>query len=82
MAGRKAKERADELRALNDEKLSGALSDAYRRLFTLRLQLTTRQQSSTSENGKARRQIARVRTIQRERELAAAFGQGTGKVAR
>ena len=76
MARRKAKEAADELRSLNDEKLQEQLVDAQRRLFTLRLQLTTRQQTNTSEGAKARRQIARIRTIQRERELAAAFGQG------
>jgi large subunit ribosomal protein L29 len=74
MARRKAKERADELRGLNDEKLATELSEAYRRLFTLRLQLSTRQQVNTSEGAKARHQIARIRTIQRERELAAARG--------
>jgi large subunit ribosomal protein L29 len=74
MARRKAKERATELRALNEEKLSTELSEAYRRLFTLRLQLSTRQQTNTSEGAKSRRQIARIRTIQRERELEAARG--------
>lgn len=74
MARRKAKERATELRALNDEKLATELGEAYRRLFTLRLQLSTRQQTNTSEGAKARRQIARIRTIQRERELEAARG--------
>jgi large subunit ribosomal protein L29 len=73
---RKAKEAAEELRGLNDEKLQEQLVEAQRRLFTLRLQLTTRQQTNTSESAKARRQIARIRTIQRERELAEAFGQG------
>jgi large subunit ribosomal protein L29 len=79
MASRKAKEAAEELRALNDEKLSEQLVEAQRRLFTLRLQLTTRQQSNTSEAAKARRQIARIRTLQRERELAEAFGQTKGR---
>ena len=74
MAGRKKKERADELRGLSDENLAKELNEAYRRLFTLRLQLTTRQQTNTSEKAKATRQIARIRTIQRERELAAAYG--------
>lgn len=74
MARRRAKERADELRGLNEEKLATELSEAYRRLFTLRLQLSTRQQASTAEGAKARRQIARIRTIQRERELEAARG--------
>jgi large subunit ribosomal protein L29 len=74
MARRRAKERATELRALNDEKLATELGEAYRRLFTLRLQLSTRQQTNTSEGAKARRQIARIRTIQRERELEGARG--------
>jgi large subunit ribosomal protein L29 len=76
MARRKTRERTEELRGLSDEKLADELGDAYKRLFTLRLQLTTRQQSNTSETAKARRHIARVRTIQRERELAEAFGTG------
>jgi large subunit ribosomal protein L29 len=73
MAGRKKKERADELRGLSDENLAKELNEAYRRLFTIRLQLTTRQQTNTSEKAKVSRQIARIRTIQRERELAAAY---------
>ena len=79
MAGKKQREHATELRGLSDENLSNELDEAYRRLFTLRLQLSTRQNTSTSERAKVSRQIARIRTIQRERELAAAFaaaGQG------
>ena len=79
MAGRKAKERADELRALSDEKLANELNEAYRRLFTVRLQLSTRQQTNTTEETKVRRQIARIRTLQRERELAAAYAAHTGR---
>jgi large subunit ribosomal protein L29 len=76
MARRKAKERAEGLRGLSDEKLAQELDETYRRLFTLRLQLATRQQTNTSELAKIRRQIARIRTLQRERELAAALGAG------
>lgn len=79
MARRKSKERAEELRGMNDEKLATELGEAYKRLFTLRLQLTTRQQANTSETAKARRQIARIRTIQRERQLAEALGVGAGR---
>jgi large subunit ribosomal protein L29 len=75
MARRKKKERADELRELSDDDLSKELNEAYRRLFTVRLHLTTRQQTNTSERAKVRRQIARIRTLQRERELAAAYAQ-------
>ncbi len=73
MAKRKRKERADELRKLSDEALAKELSEAYRRLFNVRLQLTSRQLTNTSEKAKVKRQIARIRTLQRERELAAAY---------
>ena len=79
MAGRKTKERAEGLRALSDEALSKELDEAYRRLFTVRLHLTTRQQTNTSEKAKVARQIARIRTLQRERELAAAYAAHTGR---
>jgi large subunit ribosomal protein L29 len=79
MAKRKAKERAEGLRALSDEALSKELDEAYRRLFTVRLHLTTRQQTNTSEKAKVSRQIARIRTLKRERELAAAYAAHTGR---
>ncbi len=74
MARRKQKERAEELRAMSDKDLAKQLDEALRRQFTLRLQLATRQATNTSERAKVRRQIARVRTLQRERELHAAYG--------
>ena len=80
--GKKSKEGADGLRSLTDENLAKELEETYRRLFTVRLQLSTRQQTNTTETAKVRRQIARIRTIQRERELAAAFeqaGAGAGR---
>jgi len=77
MAGRKKKERAEGLRGLSDEDLGKELDEAYRRLFTIRLQLATRQQTNTAERAKVARQIARLRTIQRERELAAAYAAHT-----
>ncbi len=73
MAGRKNKERADELRHMSDDDLGKELQETYRRLFTVRLQLSTRQQTNTTEKTKVARQIARIRTLQRERELAAAY---------
>lgn len=80
MAGRKKKERADGLRGMSDEDLAKELHETYRRLFTLRLQLSTRQQTNTSERAKVQRQIARIRTLQRERELAAAYATlGSGR---
>jgi large subunit ribosomal protein L29 len=77
MAGRKKKERAEELRAMSEADLAKELNEAYRRLFTIRLQLATRQQTNTTEKAKVSRTIARIRTIQRERELAAAYAAHT-----
>lgn len=74
MARRKKKDRADELRQMSEDDLSNELAETYRRLFTMRLQLSTRQQTNTSESANVRRQIARIRTLQRERELAVAYG--------
>lgn len=73
MAGRKKREQAAELRGMSDSDLGKELEETYRRLFTVRLQLSTRQQLNTTEETKVRRQIARIRTLQRERELASAY---------
>ena len=73
MAKKKNKERAEGLRGMSDADLDKELQETYRRLFTMRLQLSTRQSTNTSERAKVQRQIARIRTIQRERELAAAY---------
>ena len=68
---RKGKEQITELRGLSDDDLAKELEEAHRQLFTGRLQLATRQQANTSLPRKVRRRIARIKTLQRERELAA-----------
>jgi large subunit ribosomal protein L29 len=68
---RKSKQSVEELRELSDEDLTKELDDTYRQLFTARLQLSTRQLANTSLARKVRRRIARIKTIQRERELSA-----------
>lgn len=79
MAKRKKKERAEELRSMSDGDLTKELEETYRRLFTVRLQLSTRQQINTTEEKKVRRQIARIRTLQRERQLAEAYAELQGR---
>lgn len=74
---RKGQKRIDELRALDDEDLAKELDDTYRELFTARLQLSTRQLANTSLARKLRHRIARIKTIQRERGLAAAHEAAT-----
>ncbi len=60
-----------ELRALEDEELSGELQDAHQALFNLRFQGATRQLSDVSTVGKARKRVARIETLLREREILA-----------
>ena len=61
-------QKAEELRALNDEDLARHLEDAHHELFNLRFRLATRQMANTSELKKVRRNIARIMTIAQERE--------------
>ncbi|MBI3978764.1 MAG: 50S ribosomal protein L29 [Chloroflexi bacterium] len=58
-----------ELRELNTDELRRQLDEAYHELFNLRFRKATRQLDNTAAVGKARREIARIRTIVREREL-------------
>jgi len=70
---RRAKQAAEELRALSDEELITEMDNTYRELFSARLQLTTMQLANTSLPRKLRHRIARIKTIQREREIASAL---------
>ena len=68
-----------ELRAMSDEQLELTLKDTIKNLFHLRFQSATDRLETPSEISKAQRDVARIKTIQRERELAAqtkAAGQG------
>ena len=65
--------RADEIRAMSDEDLSEALTEARKEMFNLRFQKTLGQISDTNRPRALRRQIARLLTIRRERELWAEY---------
>lgn len=71
------KQQAAELRNLNDEDLAKELEETYRELFTTRLQLSTRQLANTAQARKVRTRLAQIKTIQRERELAALYEAAT-----
>jgi large subunit ribosomal protein L29 len=58
-----------ELRKNDDEQMAAQLDDTIKRLFMLRFTQTTEKVKSTADFQKLRRSIARIRTIQREREL-------------
>jgi large subunit ribosomal protein L29 len=61
----------EETRALGDAELAKQLEGAYQELFNLRFRLATKQLVNHRELARARKQIARLRTIIRERELEA-----------
>lgn len=61
--------KAEELRKQSDEQLGLALRDLEKHMFQLRFQSATDRLETPSEITKAKRDIARIRTIQREREL-------------
>ena len=65
---------ADEARTLSDEELAEAINEAYREQFNLQFQRGTRQLQNPMALKTARRQIARLRTILRERQQAVAAG--------
>ena len=58
-----------ELRAMSDEQLELTLRDTIKNLFHLRCQSATERLETPSEMLKARREIARIKTILRLREI-------------
>ncbi|HWL29469.1 MAG TPA: 50S ribosomal protein L29 [Burkholderiaceae bacterium] len=58
--------KASELRSKDATELSKELESLLRAQFNLRMQRATQQLSNTSQIGKVRRDIARVRTIMTE----------------
>jgi large subunit ribosomal protein L29 len=59
-----------ELRAMSEEQLRLTLKETIKNLFHLRFQAAAESLKAPSEIRRARREIARIKTIQRERELA------------
>jgi large subunit ribosomal protein L29 len=58
-----------EIRALGKVELLKKLEEARQELFGLRLKVATRQLANNREIPKAKRKIARMKTILREQEL-------------
>jgi large subunit ribosomal protein L29 len=63
---------AEELRQMEDDQLLDRLGDTRRELFNLRFQYATGQLDNSARLGQVRRDIARINTVLREREIAAA----------
>jgi large subunit ribosomal protein L29 len=62
--------KASDLRTKNDADLEKEVLDLRKAQFSLRMQIATQQLSNNSQIGKVRKDIARVKTIQRERAMA------------
>jgi large subunit ribosomal protein L29 len=58
-----------DLRGMSDEQLGLTLKDIEKHMFQLRFQSATDRLETPSEIRKARRDIARIKTVQRQREL-------------
>ncbi|MBR0568074.1 50S ribosomal protein L29 [Azoarcus sp. L1K30] len=59
--------KASELRAKSADELNQELLELLKAQFSLRMQHATQQLGNTSQMGKVRRDIARVRTLLREK---------------
>jgi len=60
-----------EIRELSAEDLQGKLNDARAELFNLRFQMATSQLDNTARVGQVKKDIARIQTEMRARELRA-----------
>lgn len=61
--------KAHELRRLSDDELQEQLEDFYQELFNMRFQKVAGRLTNTARPRQVRRDIARIKTIMREREL-------------
>ncbi|GLT23039.1 MULTISPECIES: 50S ribosomal protein L29 [Zoogloea] len=59
--------KASELRAKDADQLNAEMLELLKAQFSLRMQIATQQLSNTSQLGKVRKDIARVKTILREK---------------
>ena len=58
-----------EIRVMKDTELQKRLEEAYQELFNVRFRIATRQLANHRELPKLKKRIARIKTVQREREL-------------
>lgn len=63
--------KVNELRGRTGEELAQSLDEASQELFNLRFQVTAGQVTDVHRAREVRRSIARIKTVLRERELAA-----------
>jgi len=73
------REHVAEMRLLGDHELVERLGEARRELFNLRFQMATGQLDNSARLGLVRKDIARLATFMREREIQAAEAIGEGE---
>ena len=73
------REHVAEMRLLGDHELVERLGEARRELFNLRFQMATGQLDNSARLGLVRKDIARLSTFMREREIQAAEAIGEGE---
>jgi large subunit ribosomal protein L29 len=71
---------AVELRELEDEELEARLAEYRRELLNLRFQLATGQLDNHARLNQVKKDVARVLTLLRDREIAVAEGRDAGPV--
>jgi large subunit ribosomal protein L29 len=71
--------KSSEYRGMNDEQLDLALKDVVKNLFHLRFQSATDRLETPSELVKAKKEVARIKTIMRERQLGVRGQQMTAQ---
>lgn len=67
-----------EIRALGTDEIQAKLDDAYKAIFNMRFQAASGQLEDMNRMKALRRDVARMKTILRERELAARANVGEG----
>jgi large subunit ribosomal protein L29 len=65
---------ASEFRDMSNEDLAQALAEAKEERFNLRFQVATNQLDNTARLTQVKKDIARMMTVMREREMASATG--------
>lgn len=68
---------AADLRVMEYSELETRLAETRQELFNLRFQLATGQRDNTARIGQVRREVARIATIMREKEIEAAEATDT-----
>jgi large subunit ribosomal protein L29 len=62
--------KASELREMSDEQLQLTYDETTKNLFRLRMQAQTERLDAPSELRRNRKLVARIKTVQRERQIA------------